>query len=160
MRGSLASLALLAVLILSLSAKIVVLSGGETTAKSRNAAQDAAAWLGGRGFMVTMPEPHTAPPWVSGTQGACLVSVAEVAPEGWSRSVVAQQARDGNLMFAFSGRLFHEQPVLATRLARYRARLGRYFGMDMPDARLLAIVVSSTCPVETVAIGDAVVLTK
>jgi hypothetical protein len=54
-------------------------------------------------------------------------------------------AINGNLKYAFAGRLYSEQPVARTRTYYYWRRLRRYIGLEPADRPVLAIVSTPAC---------------
>ena len=144
MRLATASLALAALLGLSLAGKSLGLT--RAAAPHPDQGTDIVAFLEERGFAVHAADLETAPVWIVGTRGACRIRVADVAPEGWSRAIIAEQTAGERLAYAFAGRFHAEQPVTGTRLENYRRRLIRYLGFRAPELRLRAVAISSACP--------------
>jgi hypothetical protein len=112
-------------------------------------------YLAAAGFDVTVADPNTAPIWITGTKGDCTIRIADVAPQGWFRSIVAEQAVGQELHYAFAGQFYADQPVLMTNYAEYRQRLLRYFGQAAPPPAVRAILVSPACPRGIVGPQDA-----
>lgn len=83
---------------------------------------------------------------IIGAAGACQVLVEEVAPEGWQRFAVAQTAANDDLFYTFAGHIYSEQPVLRTRTYFYWRKLQRYFGLEVPERPVLAVVSTRACP--------------
>jgi hypothetical protein len=158
MRLPLVSLALGFLLCVSLAGKVASLARTPGTSSDEGAA--AVALLKARGLAVQPFNPVGAPAWIVGTRDDCRVRIAEVAPEGWSRAIVAQQATGERLLYAFDGRFYDQQPVTSTWLENYRRRLARYAGFDVPALRLFAVTAAPACPADIVRPEDAVALTQ
>ncbi len=158
MRLSAASLALGLLLCVTLAGKVASLARTPDIASDEGAA--AVALMKARGLAVQPFNPLGAPAWIVGTNGDCRLRVAEVAPEGWSRAIVAQQATGERLLYAFDGRFYDQQPVTNTWMENYRRRLARYVGFDVPALRLFAVTVAPACPSDIVRPEDAAALTQ
>lgn len=158
MRGMALSAALAALLVASLAGKGVTSSRGQMPEAAE--ANPAIALLGERGLAVSLPPPNTAPAWITGNLGACLVRIADIAPQGWSRAIVQEQATGGSLSFAFAGRFYDDQPVMRTRLEDYRRRLLRYFGIRAGNTVVRAVTVSAGCPDGIIRAEDAIDLSR
>lgn len=152
------SLALLALLIFSLAGKSLNFAPGGDVGGDDG--PSIAAYLESRGLSVQQPHPEGAPVWIVGTRGDCRVRVADVAPEGWSRAIVAEQTADEDLAYAFDGTFFDEQPVLWTQLEKYRRRLVRYAGFHEPQLSIRAVAVAPSCPSDIVRADDAALLSQ
>lgn len=124
----------------------------------RDSLADLAAYLAARGYAVSVADTNTAPVWVSGTLGGCLVRIADVPPQGWARSIVAQLGAGQQVRYAFGGGFYPDQPVLLTSIAEYRQRLLRYFGLVAPPPIVRAILVSPACPAGTIGPAEAPLL--
>ncbi|MBS3649409.1 hypothetical protein KEU06_12400 [Pseudaminobacter sp. 19-2017] len=153
MRPTTASLALAALLGLSLAGKSVGLT--QSGLADPNSESDIVAFLEERGFAVLPPDRETAPVWIVGVLGACRIRVADVAPEGWARAIIAEQTAGERLAYVFAGRFLAEQPVISTRMENYHRRLIRYLGFEAPALRLRAVAVSPACPPDIMRSQDA-----
>ncbi|MEI5680157.1 MULTISPECIES: hypothetical protein [unclassified Mesorhizobium] len=158
MRLSVASLALGLLLCVTVAGKVVSLARTPDVASDEGAA--AVALMNMRGLAVQPFNPVGAPAWIVGTLDDCRVRIAEVAPEGWSRAIVAQQATNERLLYAFDGRFYDQQPVTSTWIENYRRRLARYIGFEEPALRLFAVTVAPACPADIVRPEDAIALTQ
>jgi hypothetical protein len=85
--------------------------------------------------------------WASAHAGSCRIEIAEVAPQGWHRSMVRQYAAGRPLIFVFGGTAYAEQPVLWTKLAYYRQRLLAPFRLSV-EAPVHAVVLTGCAPAE------------
>jgi hypothetical protein len=153
MRLATASLALATLLSLSLAGKSIGLT--QSGLADPDSESDIVAFLEERGFAVLPPDRETAPVWIVGVLGACRIRVADVAPEGWTRGIIAEQTAGEHIAYAFSGRFHTEQPVTSTRMENYRRRLIRYLGFEVPAVRLRAVAVSPACPPDIMRPQDA-----
>jgi hypothetical protein len=158
MRRWAVSFALAGLLATSLAGKSLGLSSVNDTERDSGAA--AVAFLKTHGLDMAPLDYSSAPVWVIGARGGCVVRIAEVAPEGWARSIVAEQTVGYRLVYAFNGHFYDEQPVMRTKIENYRRRLVRYAGFQTPSLQLLAIAVSSTCPSDILRPEDAVLLSR
>ncbi|MFA6154827.1 hypothetical protein [Mesorhizobium sp.] len=142
-------------LVLGLLLCVTLAGKAATLARTPGAAADdgmaAVAFLKTRGLVIQPFDPTGAPAWVVGTRDECTVRIGEVAPEGWSRAIVAQQTVGERLLYAFDGRFYNQQPVTRTWTENYRRRLARYLGFDMPTLRVFAIAAAPACPADLVA---------
>ena len=143
MRRSIASLAFAALLAASLDSKGFGLK--EISGAGPDDAR-AVSYLEERGLTINSADRHAASIWIVATRGACRVRITAVSPEGWSRTIVAEQTEGEHLMYAFDGRLYAQQPVMRTMLENYRRRLVRYFGYRATNLEIRAIAVSPNCP--------------
>ena len=141
-------------LVLGLLLCVTLAGKAATLARTPGAAADdgmaAVAFLKMRGLVVQPFDPIGAPAWVVGTRDECTVRIGEVAAEGWSRAIVAQQTVDERLFYAFDGRFYDQQPVTRTWIENYRRRLARYLGFDMPTLRVFAVAAAPACPADLV----------
>lgn len=159
MRRSTASLAFVLLLGVSLSAKGLGFERADEAAR-QDAAAPAIALLEQRGFAVEVPDRKADPVWVVGRRGACQLRVAEVSPQGWHRTAVAEQAAGQWLRFAFDGQLHRDQPVLRTKAEDYRRRLLRYLGLPAPAPAVRAVVLGPGCPEDTIGPQEADFLSR
>lgn len=120
----------------------------------------AVAFMKAHGLDMAPLDYNSAPVWITGTRDRCVVRIAEVAPEGWARAIVAEQTVGDRLVYAFNGRFYDEQPVMRTKIENYRRRLVRYAGFQTRSLELLAIAVSSACPSDILRPEDAVLLSR
>ncbi len=157
MRRATASILFVLVLGASLSAKTFALGARPGPAEAATGS-DLSQFLSQRGFDLTRSPPRSAPAWIIGTRGDCRVRIADMAAEGWTRAIAAEQAAGEQILFAFDGRFYDRQPVWHTRLAKYRRRLLRYFGVALPPAPVRVLTVSNGCPGGTIRPADAVAL--
>lgn len=153
-----ASLVFLLLIAGSLTAKTAVFVA-QSAAKSE-VTDNVSTFLTARGFLLSHAPPRSAPAWIIGTRGACRVRIADVAAEGWTRTIAAEQATDDRLLFAFDGRFYAKQPVWRTRLEKYRRRLLRYFGVSQPPLAVRVLTVSKGCPADTIRPTDAALLSR
>lgn len=128
------------------------------TDRERGAAE--VAFLKAHDLNVDTPDYNSAPVWIVGARDGCTVRIAEVAPEGWARSIVAEQTIGDHLVYAFDGRFYDQQPVTRTKIENYRRRLVRYAGFQTPSLQLFAIAVSSTCSSDMLRPEDAFLLSQ
>ncbi|MEQ1955525.1 hypothetical protein [Mesorhizobium sp. CN2-181] len=152
------SLALLLLLVVSLAGKSINFArDGEIDADDSAAIT---AYLEARGLAVQPLDLASAPLWIVGTRGDCRMRVTDVAPEGWSRTIIAEQTAGENLTYAFAGAFFAEQPAFRTQLEKYRRRLVRYAGFQAPELKIRAIAVAPACPPDLVRPEDAALLSQ
>jgi hypothetical protein len=83
--------------------------------------------------------------WVYGAAGACQVRIAEVALQGWHRSLVSQLATGNQLFYMFGGETYSEQPIMRTRTYAYWRKLNRYLGLSTPNRPVLALIAMPAC---------------
>jgi hypothetical protein len=158
MRSILLSSALAAVLAASMAGKLASLSRPEAALPV--AGNTTVAFLQARGFVIDAIDSTAGPAWVAVSRGACRVRVADVSPQGWSRDIVAAQAKGGRLLYAFDGSFYADQPVLRTRLRDYWRRLRYYLGLPAAPLVLRAIIVAPECPEGTIRPQDALTLSR
>jgi hypothetical protein len=149
-----ASLILAVLLVASLAGKGLALRASEAGVAGADGA-DMAAFLAHKGMTVTVASADTAPVWFTGTKGNCRVRIADVSPQGWARSIVAQEGASEEVRYAFGGKFHADQPVMETTLAEYGNRLLRYLGFMAPRPIVRAVLISNECPPGTMAPGDA-----
>ena len=159
MRRATASLAFALVLGASLTAKALILEHSHA-ATSEDPTEELVAFLEQRGFETMVPNRAAEPVWVVGRREGCRVSIANVSPQGWHRTAVAEQAAGQRLRFAFDGELHRDQPVERTKVEDYRRRLVRYLGFSVPEPAVRAVVLGPHCPEETVGPREAELLSK
>jgi hypothetical protein len=94
---------------------------------------------------VTQEAPGIELAWVSGAAGACQVRIAEVAPQGWHRSLFSQLAAGNQLFYTFGGETYSEQPIIRTRTYAYWRKLNRYLGLSTPNRPVLALIAAPAC---------------
>lgn len=152
-----ASLILAVLLVASLAGKGYALRASEAVVAGADGA-DMAAFLAHKGMAVTVADANTAPVWYTGSKGACQVRIADVSPQGWARSIVAQEGASEEVRYAFAGKFHADQPVMETTLAEYSSRLFRYLGFMVPRPIVRAVLVSNECPQGTIAPEDALAL--
>lgn len=152
------SFALAGLLATSLAGKSLGLNSVNDTERDNGAG--AVAFMKAHGLDMAPLDYSSAPVWVVGALDNCVVRIAEVAPEGWSRAIVAEQTASDRLVYAFNGRFYEEQPVMRTKIENYRRRMVRYAGFQTPSLELLAIAVSSACPSDILRPEDAVLLSR
>lgn len=137
-------------LVLGLLLCITLAGKAATLARTPGAAADdgmtAVGFLKAQGLVVQPFDPTGAPAWIAGSRDDCTVRIAEVAPEGWSRAIVAQQTVGERLLYAFDGRFYDQQPVTRTWIENYRRRLARYLGFDVPALHVFAVAAAPACP--------------
>ncbi|MCO6388414.1 hypothetical protein [Aliihoeflea sp. 40Bstr573] len=139
-----ASLAIGFVLVASLSTKFMAPAASNDPGLDQNNRAVIAA-LDGLGFSTELDGG-----WVLGTRGACRLHVADVEPQGWTRSSIQRAAAGNPIHYAFAGQLYDEQPILRTSSAYYRRRLLAYFHIKTSPKFARAIVVANTCPSEVI----------
>jgi hypothetical protein len=134
------------VLVVSLSLKISGLTHPKPTAEIATVFPgDVRNLLEQQGFQVSLATPDEDLPWVSGTVRNCQVRVTEVAPQGWHQGLLAALAQDQHLVYLFDGAIYPEQPMMRTRVNYYWNRLTRYFGREVANRPVLAVVSTSAC---------------
>lgn len=156
MRAVIASFGLAGLLLASVAGKIAMLTS--TAAQERAKGADVAVWLKSHGFEVQPVIVDSTPVWIVGLKGNCRIRLVDVAPEGWSQSIIDQQTSHDQLSYVFDGRFYAQQPVVRTRLANYKRRLARYAGIERPQLRVLAMAVSAECPPDMIGPQDAIYL--
>lgn len=104
------------------------------------------ALLDRHGFQVSKAAPERSPAWVIGRAGDCQIQIAEVALQGWHRSLIAQVAAGKQLFYIFDGETYPEQPVLRTRAHRYWLKLLHdYLALSASYHPALAVVATPAC---------------
>ena len=98
-----------------------------------------------RGYVITGSSGGGTPTWISARRDACDVTVIEVSPDGWHRSIMETGAGDRELHYAFSGQIYSEQPVMLTRLSHHWNRAKRYLGLRPIHRPVLAILALHSC---------------
>jgi hypothetical protein len=157
MRLRRASLILAVLLVASLAGKGFALRASEGIVAGADG-PDMTAFLAGKGMTVTVASADTAPVWFTGTKGNCQVRIADVSPQGWARTIVAQEGAGQEVRYAFGGTFHADQPVMATTLAEYGNRLFRYLGFAAPRPIVRAVLISRPCPPKTIVPEDALAL--
>ena len=152
------SLALFMLLIVSLAGKSINFGRDGEIDTDDSAA--IIAYLEARGLAVQHSDMDSASLWIVGTRDACRIRITDVAPEGWSRAIVAEQTSGENLVYAFAGAFFAEQPTFRTQIEKYRRRLFRYAGFQTPQLKIRAIAVAPACPPALVRKEDAALLSQ
>jgi hypothetical protein len=137
----------LAVLVLagSLSLKLLITAEDVLTSKSSLNPSETAAVLERDGYEVTGSNTDNDLISVRAVAGRCSIMVAEAAPLGWHRSIIAQLAAGHQLFYIFGGRIYPEQPLVLTSLHHYWNRLRRYVGLTGVNRPVLAVVASPAC---------------
>jgi hypothetical protein len=111
------------------------------------------------GFQISQVTPADDLAWVSGTAGDCQVRITEVAPQGWQRSLMAEIARDHQLIYLFGGQTDPEQPISRTQANYYLNKVNRYLGLSAPSRPVLAVISTPTCehlPLKSLAAVSAI----
>ena len=144
LRPALSGLAVL-VLAVSLSLKLLITAEDVLTSKSSLNPSETAAVLERDGYEVTGSNTDNDLISVRAVAGRCSIMVAEAAPLGWHRSIIAQLAAGHQLFYIFGGRIYPEQPLVLTSLHHYWNRLRRYVGLTGVNRPVLAVVASPAC---------------
>ena len=117
-------------------------------------------FLNRRGFAVTVGEPESAPSWISGVRGTCIVRIATVSPQGWHRAVVAQAAAGQLLAYAYAGQIYNEQPALRTTWDHYVRRLRGHFRMQARLSPVRAVIIAPGCTASSLSPSDLKTLSE
>jgi hypothetical protein len=148
MRASSVRAAFLAVLIVTVAAKVSI-AGRELTEPPAQPEKPFVDLLRAQGFDVTLRSDSN-PAVMRAVAGACRLSAAIASPAGWDREVVRRLAHDGDrTYFVFRGTVYATQPVIRTSLHYYWWRARRSFGIDARLSPVLALIASPACDAAT-----------
>jgi len=106
---------------------------------------DIATVLASEGYLVS-GQAHSAVAWIDATKASCTVRVADISPDGWFQAIVKEQTRGEILKFAFQGAFYDDQPTVRTKIAKYKARLLKYFSLPSSPVLVRAVSISGGCP--------------
>lgn len=139
-----ASLAFAALLLVSLAAK-AALTAPAPEPDGRRLAVEAAAMLGGQGF-VTAFEQRPLGTLVHGRRGDCRLLVGDYTPYGTFADIFAARARPvGPLRFVYRGAFYARAPKLVPLTEFYIYRELRRIGIPARRRPLIAVAASPGC---------------